>query len=239
MQIDWVLFHRLASQTILLGLIVIVNICQGCIKSDKALHTIEHGVSHREDLISLEKGFLAYENNDARNAAEIFQTLYDNTGSMEIRQHALYGLSISRLWSAKTAEEFKDARNLWQEWRQIRNKNTECEDPAYLEPFLMCKYPYSKTKEKDVKITDSTSCSGKVSNHKFEQVKEQTQSLETDLERLKKKFDMLKAEKDALIRIQSKKEATIQTLKEKIKALEDIDQKIQEKKNKTEISSPE
>ena len=239
MQIDWVFLHRLVGQTISMGVLVVFTICLGCAKPGNAFLNFDRKVNHGEDLTLLEKGFVAYENGDINGAAALFQKLYNNSGNRKVRQHALYGLSIARLCDAKTPEEFKRAHALWQEWRESREISANCEDPIYMEPFLFHRFPISADGSEEAFPSKTAGFSKTVSLYQYDEMQKRAESLETELKRLEEKYKQLKAEKESLAQNHRNKDATIQTLKEKIKALEVIDQKIQEKKNKTEISSPE
>lgn len=237
MQIKRLIFRRLMMQTLFWGVVFALPVIHGCAATQKAVDNLQLKLRYDEDMTSLKKGFASCEKGEVAEAAGIFQNLYDNSGSSTIRRQALYGLAICRLTEAQTPEAFHNAHILWQGWRQSRTEKTECEDPVYLEPFLMCKFPSEIQPDGNKLINEA--CTEKVPRYQYEESEKRNKHLEINIKALEENYDALKAENLALIRIQSDKDALIKTLKEKIKALEDIDQKIQQKKHKTEISSPE
>jgi hypothetical protein len=219
------------------GVFLTVTICPGCTKTGQSSENLKSKMCYSKDIDFLEKGFLAYKNNKTAEAMEIFHELYKKTNNSMIRRQALYGLSICRLLEARTSEEFYDARLLWQEWRQQRVVPPGCEDPVYLEPFLMFKFPNENGKEEQEHEQEMNF--KKMTLPEYREAQKRNRYLEMNIKMLEEKYNVLKAENEALTRSLNKKDAIIQTLNEKIKALGDIDQKIHEKKNKTEISSPE
>lgn len=241
MQIGIDIFHHTIRLIFWLGLVIAVTIYPGCTlpgqTSDNLNFMGRGGGQSNKDMHLLEKGFNAYENNKSAEAAEIFLNLYENSNDVVIRRQALYGLFICRLKEAKNPEEFKEARRLWQEWRRSRPVIPGCEDPAYLEPFIVPEF--SNEEGKETQEVDRTVDPEKMALPEYQNAQNRNRYLETNIKILEKKYNVLKVENDALTRDLNKKDAIIRTLHEKIKALEDIDQKIQEKKNKTEVSSPE
>jgi hypothetical protein len=244
MQIRIDIFHHMIRMIRLifwLGLVLAVTIYPGCTipgqTSDNLNYMGQSGGQNNKDMQLLEKGFSAYANNKSTKAVENFLNLYENSNNVVIRRQALYGLFICRLREADTPEEFKEARLLWQEWRRSRPIIPGCEDPAYLEPFIMPKF--SNEEEKETQAMDRAIDPEKMASPEYQNAQNRNRYLETNIKILEKKYSVLKVENDALTRDLNKKNAIIRTLHEKIKALEDIDQKIQEKKNKTEVSSPE
>jgi len=237
MQTVSVLFPHVIRLIFWAGVFLAVTIYPGCTKTGQSSENLQSKTHRGEDMNFLEQGFLAYENDKPDEAVEIFHKLYENSDSSMIRRQALYGLSICRLLEASTPEEFYDARLLWQEWRRQRVVPPECEDPVYLEPFLMFKFPNEN--EKEGLTRERGLNSERMTLLEYQEAQKQDRYLEMNFKMLEKKYNVLKVENEALTRSLNKKDAIIQTLNEKIKALGDIDQKIQEKKNKTEISSPE
>lgn len=238
MQTERVLFRSLKVPMLFVGwAVVVIIICQGCAQNGKAIVDLRNKLRFGDDVTFLEKGFAAYDSGKYPEATEIFEELYDNSGSLMIRRQALYGLAICGFLKADTPDEFHKARLLWQEWRELRIADPECEDPVYLEPFLNCKFPDQSAGF--IRRSSGGTNSDDLSDFQYDTLRKRNAELEAKIKSLEKQYSELQKEKDSLNRIKNDKDATIQVLKEKIKALEDIDQKIQEKKNKTEISSPE
>jgi hypothetical protein len=237
MQTGSALFPHVIRLIFWFGVFLAVTISPGCTKTGQSSENLQSKMNSAEDMDFLEKGFMAYQNNQTAEAMAIFHELYNKSGSSMIRRQALYGLSICRLLQASTSEELHSARLLWQEWRQQRVVPPECEDPAYLEPFLMFKLP-NENEAKGYNLERGVN-STKTTLPEYLEVQKQNRYLEMNIKMLEKKYDVLKVQNEALTQSLNKKDIIIQTLNEKIKALGDIDQKIHEKKHKTEISSPE
>jgi hypothetical protein len=237
MQIGIDIFHHTIRLILWSGLVLAVTIYPGCTLSGQSSENLNFKELSDKDMRLLKGGFSAYENDKLSKASEIFLKLNENSDNDAIRRQALYGLFMCRLRLANTPEEFKKARLLWQEWRRSRPAIPGCEDPAYLEPFIMPKS--SDDKGKEAQEVERALYPEKMASPKYQDAQNRNRYLETNIKILEKKYNVLKVENDALTRDLNKKDAIIRTLHEKIKALEDIDQKIQEKKNKTEISSPE
>jgi hypothetical protein len=237
MQIKGLIFRRLIIPALCSVLALALTTIAGCAATQKAFESLQLKLRYGEDTASLQKGFSACEKGKFTEAVGILQNLYDNSGSLTVRRQALYGLAVCRLTEAQTPEAFHNAHLLWQGWRQSRVVRSECEDPVYLEPFLMCKFPSESQAVGKSLITDA--CTEKVPRYQYEESEKRSRQLEINIKTLEEKNQALTAENEDLVRIQNDKDALIKVLKEKIKALEDIDQKIQQKKQKTEISAPE
>lgn len=237
MQTERVMFGQLIRPVILVGLFCALIICQGCSQTGNLFGNVKQKLTFNEDEIRLKKAFTAYKAGRLTEAAKMFQELYDNSGSLTVRRQALYGLSICRMVMAETPKAYVEAHSTWRQWRQIREIRSECEDPVYLEPFLKCKFATDNNTKTQTKIQGA--CAEIVTKYQYEKAQDRIGVLESELKDLNDQYKQIKTENDTLARSRDDKDEIIKTLKEKIKALEDIDQKIQEKKNKTEISSPE
>ncbi len=227
--------RRLIRQiTPMVGLMCIIILSQGCSQTGTTIGNLRNKLRFGDDITFLEKGFAAYEDGKTDESAEIFQELYDNSGSLMIRRQALYGLAISGMINAGTPEEYQAAQRLWQDWRKQHTIDPEHEDPVYLEPFLECKFPgeYGEKRE-------TTACSEKVTKYEYDTIRKQNDYLEDRIKALQQKYRELESENESLTQALNRKDSKIRMLEQKIEALEKIDQTIQEKKNKTEISSPE
>ena len=174
------IFHHTIRLIFWLGLVVAVTIYPGCTlpgqTSDNFNYMGRSGALSSKDMHLLEKGFNAYENNKPAKAAEIFLNLYKNSNNAVIRRQALYGLFICRLKVANTLEKFKEARLLWQEWRRSRPVIPGCEDPAYLEPFIMPKL--SDQEGKETQEMDRTKDPEKVASPDYQNAQNRNRYLE-------------------------------------------------------------
>jgi hypothetical protein len=221
--------HRLSA---ILILIVVWLLFGGCVKSTQMFDDLKVRLRLEADFKTLEKGFEAINKAQYAAAEDLFQELGTSSGSQLIRRRALYGLAVTRLMTADSNAQFQEALLTWRQWRQSDFRETAWEDPALLEPFLMCKFPPDSYE--GVSAANSGTCRHAVARSLYEEALKKAESDEKSLEVLKRKYEALKAEKESIAKT---RDSEIQTLKDKIKALEAIDQKIQQKK--TEISSPQ
>jgi hypothetical protein len=213
-------------------LIMVLLLSGGCVKTTQVFDDLKAKLRLEADSKTLESGLAAIKKAQYAEAEVLLQKLSDTSGSQLIRRQALYGLAVTRLMMANSNEQFQEALLTWRKWRQSDFREATGEDPALLEPFLMCKFPPGSIEE--VSAANSDTCRGAVAWPLYEQALKKAESDQKSLEMLKKKHEALKAEKESLIKT---RDSEIQILEDKIKALEAIDQKIQQKK--TEISSPQ
>jgi outer membrane murein-binding lipoprotein Lpp len=217
---------------LLAALILALWVFGGCAKTTRVLDDFATKIRLEADSKTLEKGFEAIRKAQYAAAQDLLQNVSVSSGSYLVRRRAAYGLAVSRLLAANSSEQFQQALVIWQKWRQSEFREAAWEDPALLEPFLMCRFPPNSVET--VSAANSEVCRGAVAKSLYEEALKKAASDEKNLESLKKKYDALNAEKEVLIQA---RDSEIQILKDKIKALEAIDQKIQQKK--TEISSPQ
>jgi hypothetical protein len=206
----------------------------GCAKSPTFIEDIRHTIRFETDFESLEKGFDAFRRKEYAKAIELFEVLSNTSGSEEIRQKALYGLAVSKLVVAKNAAQYRAAVGLWQAWSEKKGSimASDCEDPRLMEPFFLCRYPIDF---ESMQFESGTAvCSETVPKAIYAAEKSKVRLLESQSKNYRSQIESLKLELENLARIKGKE---IRLLKEKIRALEAIDQNIQEKK--TKVSTPQ
>ncbi|MCP4348960.1 MAG: hypothetical protein GY795_26060 [Desulfobacterales bacterium] len=105
----------------------------------------------------LEKGLEAFQTGDYQGAAEIFETLNQQTDNSVTRRKAIYGLACSHLMLAQDTESFDRALLLLDTWIQMTPADLKGEDPRMLKTALSGSnknIEYSKllkTKEKEIR----------------------------------------------------------------------------------------
>jgi hypothetical protein len=113
---------------------------------------------------------------------------------------------------------------LWDAWGQTYTPDSEWEDPRVLEPLFLCR---QKSGERAV-------CRGTVPEDEYKVSKQKNSRLQLEADTLRQRLRDLEASKEVLLEAKNRE---IKNLKDKIRALEAIDQKIQEKKK--EVSAPQ
>ncbi len=157
------------------------------------------------------------------DSAERFSAIRDQTADKRMARMALYGLALSRLVAAATPEAHEQALLLWQNWVDIAPDVAEIENAALFDTLVKEKMLFSNIPAAPEK-TDQTVDDGAIPNWLFIRTKQ-------EMDRLRRQ---LLSSKETIIKRESKIESLhkeIGRLKRQIKAMEAIDQKIQEKKN--------
>ena len=86
---------------------------------------------------TLMNGYDAFEQENYKNAANIFVYLYKLDTKSRISRLAFYGLACSRLMLAENPKAFKKALEVWHNWADTFPPALDAEDPRMLEPLLM------------------------------------------------------------------------------------------------------
>ena len=159
------------------------------------------------ELKALEEGYEAFHRGDFHQAANVFKTLH-NAENEEISQKALYGLTCSQLILADTPEMEKKAIKRIGIWADSGSFQMNGNDLKMLE-VLMEHMLNNAREEKRTKKEIDTTC-----KHRFQM---QLKTKDQQINQLNTKIKAMNGE--------------LLLLKNKIKSIEEIDQKIQEKKN--------
>lgn len=212
----------------------ITLLSSACAQSPAFFDDIRHTIRFETDFEALEKGFDASRKGDHAKAIEIFEELSSTSGSEEVRQKALYGLAVTRLVVAQNATQYKAAVGLWHKWSESKGIGmaSGCEDPRLMEPFFLCRYPVdfdSMGFESGAHV-----CSDTVPKKELVAQQAKVKVLESQTANYRNKIESLRLELETLRKTKNRE---ILALKNKIKALEAIDQNIQKKK--TKVSAPQ
>jgi len=183
-----------------------------------------------DDRLALKQGYAALEKGDPEAAQAIFEELKNNSSIMTIKRRAHYGLAVAQFLASQDETQHQAAIATWHQWRDSYPVDENCEDPRVLEPLVIC----PDTSAPKLWPMGEAACKGKVPGYLHDELRGDFQRLQQHVLQLEKTISQLKTEKQQL---KDAKNKEIQLLKEKIKALEAIDQNIEKKKN--EISSPQ
>lgn len=193
----------------------------------------------RSDYEHLERAISVYDEGKFEAALTTFKPLASTSGSVHVRRKARLGEICCRLMLARSAGDYNHAIGMWHDFTDSVTTRDSAWDPVLLDPLIV-----RKGQIHAVRVTPSPEAPPrqKANNGKKADVsgkpvlKTITQppagTGSADIARLKKKADSA----DELQRRLDAVTSENQSLKEKIKALEAIDQNIQKKK--TQIAEP-
>jgi hypothetical protein len=174
-------------------------------------------------------GINAYFAGDQEVAAEAFLSVLEQTTDPVLARKALFGLACARFMLADTEDEFGAAMTYWKAWMRAAPQNWALENPLLFDPIVGNKFIVPN------EVRDTV-------QHQVEESAAPS-SIWSDIE-LQYELARIKVQLEAAEQQAVQQQAAIRTLeqenaklKEQIRAIELIDQKIQEKK--TAIPSTE
>lgn len=173
---------------------------------------------------SLDYALSVYQKADYPNALALFSTLAKADIDTEKRRAAQLGEICCRLMLADSQADVDMAMAMWKQYRYPLTGDALCKNLVLLDP-LLARFSVSVAPQTSHTPSQAVPTPSATAEN-------QQKQLETELTNLKKKAaqtTQLQRQLDAVM-------AENRTLKQKIKALEAIDQNIQKKK--TEISAP-
>jgi hypothetical protein len=176
-----------------------------------------------------ENALAVYKNGDYEKAKGMFTALATASGSEKLSRKATLGEICCRLLLAETQGAYDVALDRWHDFVNSTPQNDSIWDPALLDPLILRLHPKA-TGPRYVQHPPTEQTSAPTVVFVERQPNEQPQKAETN--DLKKKAEQISQLQRRLETI----EAENRSLKEKIKALEAIDQNI--RKKKTEIAAP-
>ena len=182
------------------------------------------------EFIALRIANQAIQNGDFKKALEGYEILQHSSDD-KIARKARYGLACAKLSLAENPEDVREALMLWDAWSKHAPADLEEEDPRILGPLLKSRIlpKPNKIETRPAVIPDE-----KLGLEKLLRAKEK------EIQQLNDRLKVMENEIQTMLKNQADYvgvlEIQIQTLRDKIKSLETIDQKIKEKKK--EVSSP-
>lgn len=219
MTIAWNQAYRLAGI-----LTIFIGVFMGCAS---VMQFFEDGASPERftaDEASLEHALTVYQYGDYKEAMGGFNALSNSDAGESQRRTAQLGEICCRLMLAETAAEYTIAGKMWEQFRSTATGFEAENNLVLFDPMIVRLSALGVMRR-----TEPKPPSAKVPKKKTTTVNKKAQNEVLILKKKATQADQLQRHLDAVV-------AENQSLKEKIKALEAIDQNIQKKK--TEISAP-
>lgn len=215
---------------VLVILIVAVAVISGCAPGSVDLGS-PTGVSRSTaDAHALQRAMAVFDEGDYADALVRFEALTAAGTDDSIGRQARLGEICSRLMLAETQAEYIAAVDMWRDFtRRVSHLEAAC-GLSLLDPLIVRMTPKVTTQVVEIKPAPNPEKSAAPASSPASA--QQVQKLRNELSAMKQKAAQLPELQQRLI----ESEAENRILKEKIKALEAIDQNIQKKK--TEISAP-
>jgi hypothetical protein len=182
------------------------------------------------DVIALRIANQAIQNGDFKKALEGYEILQHSSND-KIARKARYGLACAKLSLAENPKDVREALMLWDSWSKHAPADLEDEDPRILGPLLKLRIlpKPNKIQTRPAVLPDEKLGLEKLLRAKEKEIQQRNDRLKVMENEIQ---TMLKNQADYVGVL----ERQIQTLRDKIKSLETIDQTIKEKKK--EVSSP-
>ncbi|VTR70012.1 hypothetical protein DESC_780200 [Desulfosarcina cetonica] len=217
----------------LLGLMVLLTVLTGCATFFQDVENRMNRQKFRLDYDTFDQILAIYDQGDVETALQRFNALANSTASPKLARDAGLGEICCRLILANSRESYATAIGLWHNFAVLAKENGYMLDPALLDPLIAHMIPQNLVERDGLQSPlASSSASGGAASPAESDQKTEEQRLKAEIAALKKKtkqVDDLQQQLDQAL-------DENQSLKEKIKALEAIDQIIQKKK--TEIAEP-
>ncbi len=224
--------------TPLLILIVGVGVLAGCASVFQDLDNRMHRNRFKSDFASLDRIMTEYDKGRYAVALAGFSALQSTSASQKIVRRAWLGEICCRLLLAKTPADYTAAIGLWHDFARTETDRDPIWDPDLIDPLIVRMIPNASIDKAVVEPSPTPSPPTKTTKpatvkkpQPVERIQRDPQ-LEAELAALKKKAEAA----DQLQRRLDEVVAENDALKDKIKALEAIDQNM--RKKKTEISAP-
>lgn len=215
-------------------LMIITGILSGCAS---VFQNIDGVISHEgveSDRTALEAALSVYETGDFETALNRFKTLTTTSAYKKITRRAWLGEICCRLMLAETQTDYTAAINMWHEFGDTSPDNDSTGDLALFDPLILRLTPPEPPPmaENHLPAAAPPNRTATPANQQVEDRQQADRQLQAELIDLKQKAERAVQLQQRLDQVEAENLA----LKEKIKALEAIDQKIQKKK--TKISAP-
>ncbi len=227
----------LEFRTLRLGVVIFIlslAILHACSTVDRPAIQPERSKSHSlpedAEAKALNEGYQEFQRGDYQKAMAVFEYFYDNAEKDEIRRRATYALACTKLATAQTPKELRDAMYVWNCWLQhsaVSWQNNE--DPKMITPFLERITPPQGSGDQNSLSSKSTAKPKKKTIGKLELVSRDLETYKNLLDSKEKENHRIKARLEA-------KEREVRRLRQQIESLEAIHLKFQEKQK--EVSTP-
>lgn len=208
--------------SIALVMLFLVAAIAGCRFPGQARPVLEVGPSPVE-LEKYNEAVAVYLDADYTSAAEMFNTMREQTTGPIVARMALFGLACSRLMTADDPQSYHDALALWNTWVQCASRDEDRESPLLLAPVIQDKMLFSHIPlegEAGAEAKEEPNIPRWFMVQASKELKRVKRKLADNQQRIIYRDKRIKALEEEIAR-----------LKKKIKAFETIDQKMQKKKN--------
>ena len=225
MKIAWTHPHRLA-----IILIIVIGMLTGCASVFQDLDDRMHRKRFKSDYEALEKALAVYEESGFEEAMTQFKALSAASASEIIARKAWLGEICCRLMLANTQADYTTAIGLWHDFGNSTRATDAAWNLALLDPLIVRLTPPPATTPIIEIRPPVAQPTAEIATPAV--AKQDDRPLQAELASLRKKVEQtaqLQHRIDEVV-------AENNSLKEKIKALEAIDQNIQKKK--TELVTP-
>lgn len=220
-------------------LTIVMGLLTGCASVFQDIDDRMHQKRFKSDYAALENALSVYNGGDYVQALGLFKALSAANTNEKLARKAWMGEACCLLMLADTQSDYAAAINLWRDVHKSAPENDDTWDLVLLDPLIARMNPKTTTRVIEIHPPPTpipTETRAPAAQTRSDQARddqqEEDQQVQTEMAILKEKV----ADADQLQRQLDEAIAENRSLKEKIKALEAIDQNIQKKK--TEIAAP-
>jgi hypothetical protein len=219
------------SYRLMIILTIVVGLFMGCSSVFQDLDDRMNRMRFKPDYASYENALTVYRTGDYERAMDLFRTLSAAKTNPKLARKAWLGEICSRLMLADTQSAYATAISLWHDFGKSADENDDALDLVLLDPLIVRLTPKSTIRVIEIHSPATQIPVGieAPSGQLMEDLPQEDQPFQNDAAPLKKKAARLQRQIDAVL-------AENRSLKQKIKALEAIDQSMQKKK--TEMAAP-
>ncbi|MFO7714094.1 hypothetical protein [Desulfosarcina sp.] len=230
----WIQTHRLP-----LILVMVTGILAGCASVFQGLDDKMHRKQFKSAHEAFERALAVYDEGDFEKALTRFKAISEASASEKISRKALLGQICCRLLLADTQAEYTAAIGMWHDFAESTPDDSAVWDLTLLDPLIVRMTPKTTTAVIYINPPAAKIAEEPAATEDLQPDTRRQDTQKPDDRELRAEVADLKEKVERAAQLQHQiDEVTAENLllKEKIKALEAIDQNIQKKK--TEISAP-
>lgn len=211
-------------------LVTVVGLLSGCASVFQNLDDKMSRKRFKADYGAVENALAFYDEGDFEKALARFKAISADSTSEKIVRKAWLGEICCRLMLAETHAQYTTAIGMWHDFGKSAPGNDTVWDPVLLDPLIVRMTPDRTARVIEIHHPPATQAPTETPAAAIRQQDDrQLQAALADLKKNQEQVALLQGQMDEIL-------AENRSLKEKIKALEAIDQNIQKKK--TKISAP-
>ncbi len=220
----WIQSYRL---TIIL--IIVIGLFTGCASVFRDFDDRINRKRFASDYASFDNALSVYKDGDFKQAMALFRTISTSGTHEKLARKAWLGEICCRLMLADTKADYTVAIGLWHDFGRSAPDNDDVWDMDLLDPVIVRMAPKSTTRVIEIYPPAAQNSTDTAAPADQQQIDRPSQTDQAAMKKKAAQVDRLQRQLDAVA-------AENRSLKEKIKALEAIDQNIQKKK--TEMVAP-